>query len=266
MIWSFAMSKSDQQPEEEATEELLADMPLPSDAKTFFLGGIFVLSMLAAGYVASEIVLPLIFAVMLNLLMQPALRVLEGLRVPRTLTALLLILFVFATIVGLGAAVAGPAEAWMAKLPGFLRYRRLHRSTRREKRQSGQRRERLRPGSLHDAGAVVLHGALADAEIGRNVLAGLAGEHPFHHVALPRRQTREVTRCCRSPFHQLVGVMRQFESALDTCEEFLAADRLFDEIQRTRFHGFDSHRHIGVAGDHDCGQASTVNMKLLEQF
>ena len=68
------MSKSDQQPEEEATEELLADMPLPSDAKTFFLGGLFVLSMLTAAYAASEIVLPLIFAIMLNLLMQPALR------------------------------------------------------------------------------------------------------------------------------------------------------------------------------------------------
>ena len=35
-------------------------MPLPSDAKTFFLGGIFVLSMLTAAYVASEIVLPMI--------------------------------------------------------------------------------------------------------------------------------------------------------------------------------------------------------------
>ena len=95
----------------------MADMPLPSDAKTFFLGGLFVLSMLTAAYVASEIVLPLIFAVMLNLLMQPALRALEGLRVPRALGALLLILFVFATIVGLGAAVSGPAQAWIAKLP-----------------------------------------------------------------------------------------------------------------------------------------------------
>src|SRR6202042_579637 len=111
------VSDSDQPPEAEAPEELLADMPLPSDAKTFFLGGIFVLSMLAAAYVASEIVLPLIFAIMLNLLMQPALRALEGLRVPRALAALLLILFVFATIVGLGAAVAGPAEAWIGKLP-----------------------------------------------------------------------------------------------------------------------------------------------------
>src|SRR5580704_11338058 len=109
----YAMPDSDQQLEIEAPEELLADMPLPSDAKTFFLGGIFVLSMLAAAYVASEIVLPLIFAIMLNLLMGA----LERLRVPRALAALLLILVVFATIVGLGAAVSGPAEAWIAKLP-----------------------------------------------------------------------------------------------------------------------------------------------------
>jgi hypothetical protein len=49
-----AMLDSDQPLEIEAPEELLADMPLPSDAKTFFLGGIFVLSMLtAAGSVAN---------------------------------------------------------------------------------------------------------------------------------------------------------------------------------------------------------------------
>ena len=76
------MSDSDQQLEIEAPEELLADMPLPSDAKTFFLGGIFVFLMLTAAYVASDIVLPMIFAVMLNLLMQPALRALERLRAP----------------------------------------------------------------------------------------------------------------------------------------------------------------------------------------
>ena len=73
--------------------------------------------MLTAACVASEIVLPMTFAVMLNLLMQPALRALERLRVPRALGALLLILVVIATIVGLGAAVSGPAEAWIAKLP-----------------------------------------------------------------------------------------------------------------------------------------------------
>src|SRR5271165_2412725 len=111
------MPDSDQQLEVEAPEELLADMPLPSDAKTFFLGGIFALLMLTAAYVASEIVLPMVFAVMLNLLMQPALGALERLRTPRALGALLLILVVIATIVGLGAAISGPAEAWIAKLP-----------------------------------------------------------------------------------------------------------------------------------------------------
>jgi predicted PurR-regulated permease PerM len=111
------LPESDQQPEIEESEELLADMPLPSDAKTFFLGGIFVLSMLMAAYVARDIVLPMIFAVMLNLLMQPALSALERLRVPRVLGSILLMLVVFATVVGIGAAVSGPAEAWIAKLP-----------------------------------------------------------------------------------------------------------------------------------------------------
>ena len=111
------MPDSDQQPEIEAPDELLADMPLPSDTKTFFLGGIFVLATLTAAYVARDIVLPMIFAIMLNLLMQPALSALERLRVPRVLGSILLILVVFATIVGIGAAVSGPAEAWIAKLP-----------------------------------------------------------------------------------------------------------------------------------------------------
>jgi hypothetical protein len=38
------------------------EMPLPSDPKVIFLGGLFVLALLAAAYVASEIVLPLVFA------------------------------------------------------------------------------------------------------------------------------------------------------------------------------------------------------------
>src|SRR5271166_3915281 len=111
------MSEADLPPEIEAPDELLADMPLPSDTKTFFLGGIFVLATLMAAYVARDIVLPMIFAIMLNLLMQPALSALERLRVPRVLGSILLILVVFATIVGIGAAISPPAEAWIAKLP-----------------------------------------------------------------------------------------------------------------------------------------------------
>jgi predicted PurR-regulated permease PerM len=92
-------------------------MPLPSDANTFFLGGLFALALLTAANAAGEIALPLAFAITLNLLMQPVLRMLEQLHVPKALGALLLILVVFTTIVGLGAAISGPAGAWMAKLP-----------------------------------------------------------------------------------------------------------------------------------------------------
>lgn len=57
------------------------------------------------------------FAIILKLLLQPALNLLERLHVPRTLASLLLILTLFATIVGLGAAISGPARTWAAKLP-----------------------------------------------------------------------------------------------------------------------------------------------------
>jgi predicted PurR-regulated permease PerM len=97
--------------------EVLEEMPLPSDPKVTFLGGLFVLALLAAAYVASEIMLPFIFAVVLKLLLQPAVRILERLHVPRIIASLLLILALFGTIVGLGAAVSGPARTWAAKLP-----------------------------------------------------------------------------------------------------------------------------------------------------
>ena len=49
------MLDSDRQPETETPEELLADMPLPSDAKTFFLGGMFFLAILTTAYVAETL-------------------------------------------------------------------------------------------------------------------------------------------------------------------------------------------------------------------
>jgi len=93
------------------------ERPLPSDPKVIFLGGLFVLALLATAYVASDIVLPLVFAIVLKLLLQPALRVLERLHIPRLPAALLLILALFGTIVGLGTAISGPAGTWAAKLP-----------------------------------------------------------------------------------------------------------------------------------------------------
>jgi predicted PurR-regulated permease PerM len=111
------MAPTDKETEAVPPAEGPEEMPLPSDPKAIFLGGLFVLALLAAAYVASEIVLPLVFAIVLKLLLQPAMRILEQLHVPRILAALLLILALFGTIVGLGTAISGPAGTWAAKLP-----------------------------------------------------------------------------------------------------------------------------------------------------
>jgi hypothetical protein len=102
------MAPIDQKTEVVPPAEVPEDLPLPADPKVIFLGGLFVLAMLAAAYVVSEIVLPLAFAIVLKLLLQPALRVLERLHVPRILAALLLILALFGMIVGLGRPFQAP--------------------------------------------------------------------------------------------------------------------------------------------------------------
>jgi predicted PurR-regulated permease PerM len=93
------------------------EMPLPSDPKEVFLGGLFILAALACAYWASEIVLPLVLAFILKLLLQPAVRALEQVYLPRTLASLILILVIFGTIVGLTVALSMPATNWAAKLP-----------------------------------------------------------------------------------------------------------------------------------------------------
>ena len=92
-------------------------MPLPTDPKVIYLGGLFFLALAAALYVAAEIVWPLIFAFMLALLFKPVQRMLERIHVPKAVSAFLIVLGVLALVVGLGTAVSGPASTWAAKLP-----------------------------------------------------------------------------------------------------------------------------------------------------
>ena len=92
-------------------------MPLPTDPRTFFLGGLFVLAAMAALYIAAPIVLPLILAIVLKLLLQPLVRLLESIRVPRAIGAILSVLLVLLAFAGTISMLAGPAAAWAAKLP-----------------------------------------------------------------------------------------------------------------------------------------------------
>ena len=70
------MAPTDQKTEIVSPEEVPEDLPLPSDPKVIFLGGLFVLALLAAAYTAHEIILPFVFAIVLKLLLQPAFRIL----------------------------------------------------------------------------------------------------------------------------------------------------------------------------------------------
>jgi predicted PurR-regulated permease PerM len=99
----------------EAAEE--TEMPLPSDPRTFFLGGLFALGVLAALYVASSVILPVVLALVLNLLLQPGVRLLGRLHLPRAVGALLTVLLVIGAIVGFVAALSVPAANWAERLP-----------------------------------------------------------------------------------------------------------------------------------------------------
>jgi predicted PurR-regulated permease PerM len=93
------------------------DMPLPTDPKTVLLGGLFGLACLAALYVAAEIVLPLLLAIVLKLLLQPFVRLLERIHIPRAAGAVLSVLLVLLAFGGTISMLAGPAAAWAGKLP-----------------------------------------------------------------------------------------------------------------------------------------------------
>lgn len=117
---SIAPVADDDLPEPHAAVTEAADeteMPLPSNAQTFFLGGLFGLGVLAALYLASSIILPVVLAFVLSLLLQPAVRLLGRVHLPRAVGALLTVLLVIGVLVGLVAALSVPASTWAERLP-----------------------------------------------------------------------------------------------------------------------------------------------------
>jgi predicted PurR-regulated permease PerM len=96
------------------------EMPLPTDPKTIFLGGLFFIALMTVCYVAQEIILPIVLACVLKLLLEPVVRTLHRLYVPRPIGALIAIIVLFGVVSGFAAAVSGPATSWAQKLPSGL--------------------------------------------------------------------------------------------------------------------------------------------------
>jgi predicted PurR-regulated permease PerM len=95
---------------EEAFEQ--SEMPLPTDPKTIFLGGLFGLAVIAACSFAQAIIVPVVMAVFLKLLLQPLNKALVKLRVPKPIAALAGMFLLGTALLGLGVALSVPAASW----------------------------------------------------------------------------------------------------------------------------------------------------------
>ena len=93
---------------------------IPSNPSVFLQAAQFTLLFVAALYVTRAIVLPIVLAILLKLLLQPGVRRLERLHVPRAAAALAMIMAMFVLLVSTGTALSGPAHSWVAKLPEGL--------------------------------------------------------------------------------------------------------------------------------------------------
>ncbi len=88
------------------------------DARTVSMVLLAMLAVFYTLYFAAEIVLPITLAIVLNLLLSPAMRFLTNrLRFPRLLAALLLIVVLFGVMAMLLFAISFPASEWIRKAP-----------------------------------------------------------------------------------------------------------------------------------------------------
>jgi predicted PurR-regulated permease PerM len=92
-------------------------MPPARDVRTIFLGILCLIAVLACLYVAQDIVVPVVLALVLKLLLQPLVGLLERLHVPRPAGALIALAVLFSVFVGLGTLLSSPAAQWVSQLP-----------------------------------------------------------------------------------------------------------------------------------------------------
>lgn len=79
--------------------------------------GLFILGILYTLYLAHQIVLPIVLAVLASLLLSPLVSRAERWRIPRMVSALALVLCLLGALVGIAAAVAAPAIEWAERAP-----------------------------------------------------------------------------------------------------------------------------------------------------
>ena len=89
-------------------------------APTMLLAALLVLAVLYTLYFARAVLLPIVLAVLLALILMPAVRALKRLHVPRGAGAAIVVAALVASLGGLIAAIYDPAMQWIEKAPSTL--------------------------------------------------------------------------------------------------------------------------------------------------
>ena len=106
-------------PDLDPSERMRPPAPVPHPRSA----GITILSVLALLYTlyfARDFLIPILYAVLLNLLLSPVVRGLVRWRIPAPLSAAVIVLGLLAALGGGAYALAGPAERWIASAPRSL--------------------------------------------------------------------------------------------------------------------------------------------------
>ncbi len=96
------------------------EMPLPRNRQALLLAGIFGLLLIYSLYFARDIAIPVVFAVILHFALEPVMRSLVRLHIPRAIAGLLVILAFLACVAGFAMTLSAPAADWIAKAPQSL--------------------------------------------------------------------------------------------------------------------------------------------------
>jgi predicted PurR-regulated permease PerM len=89
----------------------------PIDIRSFVLTGIFALLLFHTLHFAAPILMPITVAMLFNLLLSPAVRMLNRLRIPQALAALLVLIVLLSLVAGAMALLTEPAREWLQRLP-----------------------------------------------------------------------------------------------------------------------------------------------------
>ena len=94
--------------------------PLPKDSNATLLAILVVFATLTAAYVASDVILPILLAVIMKFLLQPIMRLMSKAKIPTVISALVLIIAAFLSIIGIMAVLSRPAASWVEAVPERL--------------------------------------------------------------------------------------------------------------------------------------------------